>query len=82
MRAYRPGALLLVFLYLEVPPLAMLALRYRHVRLMAPLEIRELPDEVRLSAFECAGLNKEALARKLASASFADLVATVETLGF
>ncbi|MDP1651312.1 MAG: hypothetical protein Q8L56_01165 [Rhodocyclaceae bacterium] len=53
-----------------------------HIGFMAPLEIRELPDEVRLTAFECEGLNKEALAVKLESASFADLVATVEALGF
>ena len=49
---------------------------------MSPLEIRELPDEVRLTSFECAGLDKEALAVKLDSASFADLVAVVEVLGF
>lgn len=49
---------------------------------MAPREIRELPDEVRFSGFESQGLDKEALAAKLESASFADLVATIETLGF
>jgi len=49
---------------------------------MSPLEIRELPDEVRLTSFECSGLDKEALAVKLDSASFADLVAVVEVLGF
>lgn len=49
---------------------------------MSPDEIHELPDEVRFSAFECDGLDKEALAMKLESASFADLVATVEALGF
>jgi len=53
-----------------------------HIGFMSPLEIRELPDEVRLTAFECEGLNKEALAVKLDSASFADLVAVVEALGF
>lgn len=49
---------------------------------MAPLEIEELPDEVRLTAFESEGLDKEALAVKLEAASFADLVAVVELLGF
>ena len=49
---------------------------------MSPLEIRELPDEVRLTSFECEGLDKESLAVKLESASFADLVAVVEVLGF
>lgn len=49
---------------------------------MAPEEIRELPDEVRFGEFERKELDKEALAVKLESASFADLVATVEALGF
>jgi hypothetical protein len=49
---------------------------------MSTLEIRELPMEVRLTGFECAGLDKPALAAKLQAASFADLVATVEALGF
>ncbi len=49
---------------------------------MSPLEIRELPLEVELTAFECEGLDKLALAAKLESASFADLVAVVESLGF
>lgn len=53
-----------------------------HIGFMAPLEIRELPDEVRWTAFECDGLDKVALAMKLESASFADLVAVVEALGF
>ena len=53
-----------------------------HIGFMAPLEIRELPDEVRMTAFECDGLDKEMLAGKLESASFADLVAIVESLGF
>ena len=48
----------------------------------APQEIRELPFEVRQTEFECAGLNKEALAAKLETASFADLVAVVEELGY
>lgn len=49
---------------------------------MSPLEISELPLEVELTKFECEGLDKPALARKLAEASFADLVAVVESLGF
>jgi hypothetical protein len=53
-----------------------------HIGFMTPLEIRELPDEVKMTAFECEGLNKDALAVKLESANFADLVAVIETLGF
>ena len=53
-----------------------------HIGFMSPLEIEELPFEVTLTAFEYEGLNKEALAKKLESASFADLVAVVEALGF
>jgi hypothetical protein len=49
---------------------------------MSPLEIRELPLEVALTHFECAGLDKAALEEKLKAASFADLVAIVESLGF
>ena len=49
---------------------------------MSPLEIRELPLEVRLTSFTCDGLDKEALAQKLDAASFADLVVVVESLGF
>lgn len=49
---------------------------------MAPQEIRELPFEVRQSEFEFEGLDKEALATRLEAASFADLVAVVEELGF
>jgi len=49
---------------------------------MAPQEIRELPFEVRETEFECDGLNKEALAARLEAASFEDLVAVVEELGF
>ena len=49
---------------------------------MSPLEIRELPLEVSLTRFECAGLDKRALEQKLLAASFADLVAVVESLGF
>lgn len=53
-----------------------------HIGFMSPLEIRELADEVRLTSFECEGLDKVALATKLDAASFADLVAVVESLGF
>jgi len=49
---------------------------------MAPLEILELADEVRAAEFEVEGLDREALIRKLESASFADLAAVVEELGF
>ncbi|HWS05173.1 MAG TPA: hypothetical protein VN230_05245 [Burkholderiaceae bacterium] len=49
---------------------------------MSPLEIRELPMEVTLTRFNCEGLDKAALAAKLEAASFADLVAVVESLGF
>lgn len=49
---------------------------------MSPLEIRELPDEVGWTKFECEGLDKDALEKKLRSTSFADLVAIVESLGF
>lgn len=49
---------------------------------MSTLEIRELPMEVALAHFECAGLDRAELARKLEAASFADLVAVVESLGF
>jgi len=49
---------------------------------MSPLEIRELPLEVSLTRFECEGLDKAALTQKLEAASFADLVAVVESLGF
>jgi hypothetical protein len=53
-----------------------------HIGFMSPLEIRELPLEVSLTRFECEGLDKAALAAKLRAASFADLVAVVESLGF
>ena len=49
---------------------------------MSPLEIRELALEVSLTQFECEGLDKQALEQKLNAASFADLVAVVESLGF
>ncbi len=53
-----------------------------HIGFMSPLEISELPFEVSVTAFECEGLDKRALAAKLEPASFADLVAVVESLGF
>lgn len=49
---------------------------------MSEQEIRELPFEVGLTQFECEGLDKPALKAKLEAASFADLVAVVESLGF
>lgn len=49
---------------------------------MSPQEIQELPFEVRMTEFQCPGLDKEALARKLEAANFADLVVMVEALGF
>lgn len=49
---------------------------------MSPLEIRELPMEVGMTAYNCDGLDKVALAQKLDAASFADLVVIVESLGF
>jgi hypothetical protein len=53
-----------------------------HIGYMSPLDIRELPLEVSLTRFECEGLDKLALEHKLEAASFADLVAVVESLGF
>lgn len=53
-----------------------------NIGFMSPLEIRELPFEVGLTAFECEGLDKPALKAKLEAASFADLVVVVESLGF
>ncbi len=53
-----------------------------HIGFMSPLEISELADEVDMTAFDCDGLDKAALAAKLEAASFADLVAVVESLGF
>lgn len=49
---------------------------------MEPQEIRELAFEVRETEFESEGLNRELLATKLEAASFEDLVAMVEELGF
>ncbi len=51
---------------------------------MSPEDIRDLSDDVRFSVFD-QRLDKEAkekLADRLEAASFADLVATVEALGF
>ncbi|MDP6377580.1 MAG: hypothetical protein QF921_02375 [Pseudomonadales bacterium] len=48
---------------------------------LAPYEILELPIEVEL-ARDIEGLDRKALVEKLERASFADLVAMVETLGF
>lgn len=53
-----------------------------NIGFMSPLEIQELSFEVGLTQFQCEGLDKAALAAKLESASFADLVAVVESLGF
>ena len=53
-----------------------------HIGFMSPLEIEELPFEVSMTRFGCDGLDKAALATKLEAASFADLVAVVESLGF
>lgn len=53
-----------------------------HIGFMSPLEIRELPFEVSMTKFQCDGLDKGALAAKLEQASFADLVAVVESVGF
>ena len=53
-----------------------------HIGFMSPLEIEELSFEVTMTKFECDGLDKVALATKLEAASFADLVAIVESIGF
>lgn len=53
-----------------------------HIGFMSTLEIRELPIDVELTRYTCEGLDKAALAAKLRAASFADLVAMVESLGF
>lgn len=52
---------------------------------LSPEDIRELSDDLRYSDIDEPGLDadaKEALAARLDAASFADLVATVEALGF
>lgn len=53
-----------------------------HIGFMSPLEISELAFEVGLTKFECEGLDKAELKKKLEAASFADLVVVVESLGF
>lgn len=53
-----------------------------NIGFMSPLEIRELPFEVRMTRFEAEGLDNGELAEKLEAACFADLVAVVESLGF
>ena len=53
-----------------------------HIGYMSPLEICELAFEVSMTRFTCDGFDKEALSTKLNNASFADLVAIVESLGF
>ncbi len=49
---------------------------------LAPYEITELADDVRDGQFDIDGLNKDALIAKLEAASFANLVAIVEDLGY
>lgn len=49
---------------------------------MAPYEIREMAIDVRMTEFEAEDFDREQLAGKLEAASFADLVAVVEELGF
>ena len=49
---------------------------------LAPYEIEDLPYEVRDMDIQIEGLDREALFKKLESASFADLVAVVEDLGY
>lgn len=49
---------------------------------LAPYEIDELADDVRDGKFDIDGLDTDALVSKLKAASFADLVAVVEDLGF
>lgn len=49
---------------------------------MSTLEIHELADDVRDTEFEIEGLDRDVLIGKLESASYADLVALVEELGF
>lgn len=49
---------------------------------LSPQEILELPMEVELGTDAVDGLDRDALVRKLESASFADLVALVEELGY
>jgi hypothetical protein len=44
-------------------------------------EIRELPDDIEFSKFEADGLDKKALAAKIAALSFVERVALIEDLG-
>jgi hypothetical protein len=53
-----------------------------HIGYMSPLEITELSMDVRAGVFDIPDLDTQTLANKLDQASFADLVATVESLGF
>lgn len=53
-----------------------------NIGFMSPLEISELAFEVGLTRFECEGLDKAALKKKLEAARFVDLVVLVESLGF
>lgn len=52
------------------------------VGFMSTLEIHELPSDAQDADYEVEGLNRETLTKKLESASYADLVALVEELGF
>ena len=49
---------------------------------MSPEDMRDLPDDVRFSVCTDPRLDRESLAARLEAACFADLVATVEALGF
>mgnify|MGYP001159342843 FL=1 len=49
---------------------------------MSPEDMRDLPDDVRFAVGADPRLDKESLAARLEAAPFADLVATVEALGF
>lgn len=53
-----------------------------NIGFMSTQEIRELAFEVSLTPFDSPGLDKQALQAKLEAASFVDLVAVVESLGF
>ncbi len=49
---------------------------------MSPEDMRDLSDDVRFSVCTDSRLDRGSLADRLEAASFADLVATVEALGF
>lgn len=53
-----------------------------NIGFMSTLEIAELVDDVGDAECEVEGLDRQALIDKLESASYADLVALVEELGF